>query len=44
MSWQVNYVLAYIAEKPGMSAQHVEGELIRIRAKNQPDVLRRVVS
>lgn len=39
MSWQVNYVLAYIAEEPGMSAQHVGGELIRIKAKNQPDVL-----
>lgn len=39
MSWQVDYVLAYIAKEPGMSAQHVEGELIRIEAKNQPDVL-----
>lgn len=39
MSWQVDYVLAYIAEASRMSAQRVEGELIRIEAKDQPDVL-----
>lgn len=39
MSWQVKRALAYIAEQPRLSAQHVEGELIRIEVEDQPDVL-----
>lgn len=31
--------LAYISEQPRLSAQHVQGELIKIEAENQPDVL-----
>lgn len=39
MNWQVKYALAYISGEPRMNAQHVKGELIRIEAQNQPDVL-----
>lgn len=39
MSWQVKRALAYISEQPGLTAQHVEGDLIRIGAEDQPDVL-----
>lgn len=39
MSWQVNYALANIGEQAQLTAEHVEGELIRIGAQDQPDVL-----
>lgn len=39
MSWQIKYALANIAEQPGLTAEHVNGELIRIVARDQPDVL-----
>jgi hypothetical protein len=39
VSWQVKRALAYIAEQPRLSAQHVGGELIRIEVEDQPDVL-----
>lgn len=39
MNWQVKYALANIAEQPSLTAEHVEGELIRIVAQDQPDVL-----
>ncbi len=39
MNWQVKYALANIAEQPRLTAEHVEGELIRIVAQDQPDVL-----
>lgn len=39
MNWQVKYALANIAEQPPLTAEHVEGELIRIVAQDQPDVL-----
>lgn len=39
MSWQVKRAIAYIAAQPRLSAQHVEGDLIRVEAENQPEVL-----
>jgi hypothetical protein len=39
VNWQVTRALAYIAEQPRLSAQHVVGELIRIEVEDQPDVL-----
>ena len=39
MNWQVKYALANIAEQPQFTAEHVEGELIRIVVRDQPDVL-----
>ncbi len=39
MSWQIKYALANIAEQPGLTVEHVNGELIRIVARDQPDVL-----
>lgn len=39
MNWQVKYALANIAGQPQLTAEHVEGELIRIGAERQPDVL-----
>lgn len=39
MSWQIRYALAYIAKQSGLTAEHVDGELIRIVARDQPDVL-----
>ncbi len=39
MSWQVNRALAYIAQQAQLSAEHVEGELIRIAVEDQPNVL-----
>lgn len=38
MNWQVKYALANIAEQPRLTAEHVEGELIRIVSQDQPDV------
>ena len=39
MNWQIKRALAYIAEQPRLSAEHIEGELIRISTQDQPDVL-----
>lgn len=39
MNWQVKRAIAYFAEQPRLSAQHVEGDLIRIEVEDQPDVL-----
>lgn len=43
MNWQVNRALAYISEQPRLSAELLEGDLIRIEVENQPDV-RAVIS
>lgn len=39
MNWQVKYALANIAEQPRLTAEHVEGDLIRIVPKGRPEVL-----
>lgn len=39
MNWQVKYALANIAEQPELVGEYVEGELIRIVTRDQPDVL-----
>jgi hypothetical protein len=39
MNWQVKYALANIAEQPRLTAEHVEGDLIRIMPKDRPEVL-----
>jgi hypothetical protein len=39
VNWQLRYALASIAQQPQLTGVHVEGELIRIQAQNQPDVL-----
>lgn len=39
MNWQVNYALSNISEGTQLTAEYVGGELIRITAQNQPDVL-----
>lgn len=38
MNWQVKYALANIAKETRSTAEHVEGELIRIATPDQPDV------
>jgi hypothetical protein len=38
VKWQVKYALAYISEEALLTAVHVDGDLIRIVAQNQPDV------
>lgn len=39
VNWQVNYALANVKKQIGSTAEHVEGELIRIITPEQPDVL-----
>jgi hypothetical protein len=39
VNWQVKYALANIAEQSQLTAEHVDGELIRIVTADQPDVL-----
>lgn len=39
MKWQVKYALAKIAEQGRLTAEHIDGELIRIVTPDQPDVL-----
>ena len=39
MNWQVRYALANVKEQIGSTAEHVEGELIRIVTPGGPDVL-----
>jgi hypothetical protein len=39
VNWQVKYALANISEQPQLTAEYMAGELIRIVAQNQPDVL-----
>ena len=39
MNWQVSYALANFTEQSRSTAEHVEGELIRIITPEQPDVL-----
>jgi len=39
MNWQVNYALANVTKQIRSTAEHVEGELIRIITPDRPDVL-----
>lgn len=39
VNWQVKYALQNLASNEKLTAQHVDGDLIRIAAENQPDVL-----
>jgi hypothetical protein len=39
VNWQIKYALANIAKQSQLTAEHVEDELIRIVAPDQPDVL-----
>lgn len=39
MNWQVKYALANIPKQTRSTAEHVEGELIKVVTQDQPDVL-----